>query len=223
MLVVIQCAARKRRDAGHLKSPAGQLVTFVAKPNTARASDETLYAHPDDLSGYGGTWRDFLLEYNENPSNNPVRLLPAWHLYESSTYDRLVDRLGVDKVFILSAGWGLIRADFLTPYYDITFAPSAEAYKRRRQGDRYRDFCMLPPATREDVVFFGGRDYLPLFCSLTNELSVTRTVFYNSARVPPVSGCELVRFHTATRTNWHYECAKALLDGALADKSPFRV
>jgi hypothetical protein len=220
MIAVIQCAARKRRDGGHLRSPAGHPVTFVATPNTAPTGNELLYAHPDDSSGYGGTWRDLLQQYNKDPSNNPLRLLPAWQLYENRTYERLVERLGVDNVLILSAGWGLIRADFLTPYYDITFATGADSYKRRRQGDRYRDFCMLPPATREDVVFFGGRDYLPLFYSLTNELSVKRTVFYNSARVPPVSGCELVRFQTATRTNWHYECANALLDSALPDRPP---
>jgi hypothetical protein len=41
---------------------------------------------------------------------------------------RLVEKFGIEKVFILSAGWGLIRADFLTPNYDITFSGSAEAF-----------------------------------------------------------------------------------------------
>jgi hypothetical protein len=40
-----------------------------------------------------------------------------------------VDRFGLENVYVLSASWGLIRADFLTPYYDITFSSSADAYK----------------------------------------------------------------------------------------------
>jgi hypothetical protein len=120
------------------------------------------------------------------------------------------------NLFILSAGWGLIAADFLTPYYDITFSQSAEGYKRRRKSDRYDDFRMLPHDTDEDIVFFGGKDYLPLFCSLTSAIRTTKTVFYNSAQRPQVTGCALKRFDTTTRTNWHYECANAFLDGAVS-------
>jgi len=54
-------------------------------------------------------------------------------------------------------------------------------------------------------VFFGGKDYLPLFCSLTDTLRSKKIVFFNSASVPRFSGCTLKRFETTTRTNWHYE------------------
>jgi len=40
-------------------------------------------------------------------------------------------------------------------------------------------------------------------------------VFYNAAMAPPAAGCRLRRFATTTRTNWHYECAQALIDGAI--------
>ena len=123
-----------------------------------------------------------------------------------------MDRFGPKNVYILSAGWGLIRADFLTPYYDITFSPSAEAYKRRHRAECYNDFRMLPNQTDQEIVFFGGKDYLPLFCSLTTAVRTKRTVFYNSARIPKINGCVLERFATAARTNWHYECANAFLD-----------
>ena len=65
---------------------------------------------------------------------SPFGLLPAYQLYENSTYNRLVDRFGLSNVYILSAGWGLIPADFLTPHYDITFSASADAYKRPNPG-----------------------------------------------------------------------------------------
>lgn len=69
-----------------------------------------------------------------------------------------MDRFGLHKVYILSAGWGLIRADFLTPYYyDVTFSQSAEGYKRRRKSDRYQDFSMLPEHAEEEIVFLAAR------------------------------------------------------------------
>lgn len=215
MIIVIQCAATKRSGAGHLLSASGKPVVFVADPLAAPADATHVYALPDDVSETGMSWRQMLLKYNEDAPNNPLGLYPAGQLYENRTYGRLVDRHGPQKVYILSAGWGLIRSDFRTPYYDITFSQSADNYKRRRKADRYLDFRMLPAETDEDILFFGGKDYLPLFCALTSEVETKKRVFYNSARTPPVTGCSLERFVTNTRTNWHYECANALLDGAL--------
>jgi hypothetical protein len=214
MIVVIQCAASKRSDAGHLVCAGGKPVVFVAHPECAPADNAYVYARPDDLSEGEISWREMLLKYNATPHDNPLGLYPAYRLYRNRTYVRLVERFGPEKVYVLSAGWGLIRADFLTPYYDITYSQSAEAFKRRRKADRYSDFCMLPDQTEEEIVFFGGKDYLPLFCSLTSALWTKRTVFYNSARPPQPNGCTLERFETTARTNWQYECANAFLDEA---------
>ncbi len=153
-----------------------------------------------------------MLEYNKNPENNPLGLLPAWKLYQNPTYGRIVDRIGIGNTYILSAGWGLIAGNFLTPNYDITFSPSADSYKRRRKKDRYNDLRMLPENTTEPVIFFGGKDYVPLFCSLTEHVEAQRVLFYNSENVPDAPGCTLKRFNTTTRTNWHYECANALIN-----------
>jgi hypothetical protein len=121
----------------------------------------------------------------------------------------------VENVYVLSAGWGLIRSDFLTPYYDITFSQSADPYKRRRRGERYNDFRMLPDSTEGRIIFIGGKDYLPLFCGLTVQVKGERIAFFNSANTPHVNNCAFKRFETTTRTNWHYECAKALIDGKI--------
>jgi hypothetical protein len=214
MIVVIQCAASKRPSAGRFIRLDGKRVSFVGDPDGAPPDDAIDYVRPDDASDRGATWRDLLLEYNRRP-DNPLGLLPAWKLYDNPVYGKLVASFGVENVFILSAGWGLIRGSFLTPDYDITFSQSADAYKRRRKSDRYRDFQMMPEDTREPVAFFGGKDYLPLFAALTSSISARKTVFYNSAQVPPMPGCVLKRFATRTRTNWHYECANAFLDGAM--------
>jgi hypothetical protein len=215
VIAVIQCASRKTRGAGHLETPAGQSVTFVANPKAIGPSDDALYEHPDDMSDYGWTWRDALLKYNEDPSQNPLRLLPAWQLYDNPVYGRLSEHVCVPNLFILSAGWGLIRADFLTPYYDITFSAQAEPYKRRHKNDRYRDLNMLGAAA-DDIVFFGCNDYVPLFCSLTAAAKGKRIVFYNSERVPDAPGCTLHRFKSPNRRKWHYECAAAFVNGDLA-------
>jgi len=89
----------------------------------------------------------------------------------------------------------------------------AEAYKRRRKGDLFRDVRMLPNDFDEPIVFFGGKDYVPLFCKLTKDAKGKRTVFYNAGRAPEAPGCSLERFVTPTRTNWHYECARKFAAG----------
>jgi hypothetical protein len=213
MIVVIQCAASKKSVAGRMRTSRGTPIFFVADPIAAPSIPGQVYAHPDDASDGGLPWRKVLLRYNEAPGDNPFGLSPAYRLYENGIYERLVDRFGIQNVYILSAGWGLIAASFLTPQYDITFSQSAEGYKRRRKTDRYCDFRMLQDDTADDIVFFGGKDYLPLFCSLTNAVRSPKTAFYNSRSVPQVASCTLQRFETTTRTNWHYECANALLDG----------
>ena len=98
---------------------------------------------------------------------------------------------------------------FLTPDYDITFSTSAERWNRRRSADRCEDLCLIgDPA--DEIVFLGGKDYLPLFCRLTTTLSRRKKVFFNSADSPNLPpGFTPVRYRTTTRTNWHYECARS--------------
>ena len=229
MIIVIQCAARKTHRAGYLRTHDQQRVMFVAKPERAPPMDKMVYARPDDLSENGKSWRTRLLDYNRKYSTglgyNPLGLLPAWRLYRNPTYKMLVDHCGLDHLYILSAGWGLIPAGFLTPNYDITFskAKAVESYKQRDRRARYDDFRLLPSDAKTPIVFFGGRDYLSLFCEFTANASSPRTVFYrsepgdssevNSGRTPSAPGCILCRFPTRGRTNWHYACARAFVEG----------
>jgi len=214
MIVVIQCASRKQPGAGHLDPGTGKPVCFVAHPQLAPDDPTCLFARPDDPDS-GSTWRKALVAYNDNPNGNPLGLYPAYQLYGNEVYGRLVDRYGIECAYILSAGWGLIRADFLTPYYDITFSQAAEPYKRRSRTDRYADFCMFPRKASNEIIFFGGKDYLPLFDALTHNYSNNRLVFFNSDIPPRLSGVALKRFPTTRRTNWHYGCASAFLDGTI--------
>ena len=218
-IVVIQCAGSKRSNAGYLRHPDGRKVLFVARPDCAPQNGQYTYDHPDGNCDTGEAWREKLLRYNDlyknTPGNNPLGLLPAWKLYQNPVYAHLEERYGLERLYILSAGWGLIKADFLTPNYDITFSNNGELYKRRYNGDPYRDLRMLPDYAANSVVFFGGKSYIKLFCSLTEHVKGTRHVFYNSHTEPDAPGCELIKFDTNTKTNWHYECVQAFMNGKI--------
>ena len=221
MIVVIQCAGSKNPDAGYFRTREGLRVSFVGNPDAVppnAGTGEVLYARPDDDSDTEGSWRDRLRAYNADPGSNPLGLVPAWSLYKNPTYKRLADHCGADRLYILSAGWGLVRSDFLTPNYDITFSAgkSVKKYQRRYKNERFEDFRMLPNEISDSIVFFGSKSYVDLFCKLTSGVKGTRTVWYNSDRPPIAPGCRLFRFHTATRTNWQYEAAKALVHGTLS-------
>lgn len=61
---------------------------------------------------------------------------------------------------------------------------------------------------KQACFFFGGRDYLPLFCALTADIP-RRTAFFNSKEPPGGVNCRTERYETTTKTNWHYECVHA--------------
>lgn len=213
MIAVIQCAAGKKANAGHMNTRDGKPVLFVVDPSSAPPSASYVYARPDDIFESGTTWRQELLNYNIAPGENPLNLLPAFELYANRAYTNLAAKMGQGNLYILSAGWGLIAGSFLSPNYDITFSAQAEPYMRRKNNSRYNDFCMLPEESKEELVFFGGKSYVPLFCQLTKRHKGPRTIFYNSTQPPEAPGCKLKRFETTTRTNWHYERVSAFLSG----------
>ena len=219
MKIVIQCAGGKNACAGMMRTTAGKPVMFFGNPQTAPSHPDYRYAKPDDLADDGNSWRDRLLAYNEKhqgSGDNPHNLLPAWQLYKHKAYGKLVDKYGDKNVYILSAGWGLIPASFLTPNYNITYSQQAEPYKRRRKKDLYKDFCLLPRGGADRLVFFGGKDYLESFCGLTEDHGGERIAYYNTGTVPDAKGVILKKYNTTTKTNWHYECAQAFMDGRIS-------
>lgn len=217
--IVFQCAASKMLSAGHFRTKDGRNVLFVARPDQAPARPGLIYARPDDLSDdETRTWRERLVEYNQQHcGDNPLGLLPAYCLYAREEYRRLVARFGIDNVFILSAGWGLVRAAFLTPNYDITFSKNKKvaAYKRRRSSDLYRDFCQVPTQSDRPILFMGGRDYLPLFEKLATHSGGPKIIFHQSEAVSRRPGFQYRHYETSTRTNWHYLCAQDLVSGTI--------
>ncbi|MGC3998036.1 MAG: hypothetical protein QM767_11305 [Anaeromyxobacter sp.] len=217
MLVVIQCASTKQPNAGCLSMTSGAPVIFVARPESAPTGMGVVWARPDDPSDVAGaTWRRQLEEANSSRENE--RLCRAFELYQPLAFSRLARRFGVERMFILSAGWGLVRSDYRLPRYDITFSKQAEPYKRRLPGDHYADFNQLPAVPDGPVVFLGGRDYLPLFTTLVRSVKGPVIVPFRcepSDRVTRASESgpvRLVPYRTTAKTNWHYGCAERLCE-----------
>ena len=227
MKVVISCAGSKADRAGYMKTKDERCVKFVgnsAEVNSQR--QDFCYARPDDEARDGKTWREKLVTYNKTykDEKNPFRLLQAYKLYTpdkpyKDIYTQLVETFGIDNVYILSAGWGLIHASFLTPKYDITFNGSAAVYKRRRRRDQYCDFNDLESTIDEDLLFFGGKDYLPLLCCLTQCYQGRRIVYY-SGNKPNCDDVEFVPYETSTRI-WYYECARRVMECYKSDPCGF--
>ena len=221
MIVVISCAGSKNPKAGRLKDKDGTPVEFVAHPREVPDNPASIYVRPDDQSGYGISWRDKLLDYNrkyQDTGYNPDDILPAWQLYKNSIYSKLVNKYGAENTYILSAGWGLIRSDFLTPHYDITFSSNSkvEQYKRRYRKDKFEDWNCLPKDPKGPIVFLGGNNYRPLFCTLAESRDCRKVVFYKAQEQPEAPGCDLKRYNTKTNTNWHYQCAWDLIEGKIS-------
>jgi hypothetical protein len=134
-------------------------------------------------------------------------------------YSTLVDTYGVSNVYILSAGWGIVKSSFRLPKYDITFskAKNVASFKRRSHRDSYADFCHLKDGI-EPAIFFGGKDYLPLLRSLMRNQKRRKIAYFRAAQAEKtkiVDGWEMRAFVTPKLTNWHYDAARELITGRL--------
>lgn len=216
MRVVIQCAGEKHESAGRLKhGVSGEGVVFVAHPEQCGHTEPIgRCCRPDDEVGTGlETWREYLTRYNQQ-GLNPDGLRRAAELYKRPIYLTLVERYGWHNVFILSAGWGLIRSDFLIPYYDITFSNQGDPWSKRGSRDRFQDFNHLRDdgiASEETVYFFGGKSYLPLYHRLTQSIAARKIVYYSQGGLTHQKGYEYIRYRRFT--NWHYSCAQDFMAG----------
>jgi hypothetical protein len=215
--VVIQCSGTKNPRAGTFQE-SGRRVGFVAHPELVVGTGHTSYARPDDLiNDAQQTWRDRLISYNRD-GHNADELLTAASLYSPPVYKALAEAVGMGNMYILSAGWGLVRSSYLLPDYDITFSMQAKPWQRRRQSDAFSDFNHLAAdgVVPQDVVyFFGGRDYLPLYYRLTRNIPARKVVYVAAASIPRESTYEYIEYGSKG-TNWHYRCASDFVGDRIA-------
>ena len=233
-IIVIQCQGRKTQESWRC---GNQQVIFVADKKkydekSNRASGLVPY-EPDDFVSNSSTmtWRQIFLEYYQTKRKPAVlqdanELPEAWQLYRHSAYRCLVEnkKYGKENVFILSAGWGLVNADYWLPPYNITFstAENTPDYARtsvkklwqRLEPLKYNPLCKI--ANKDTTIyFFGGKDYIPLYYHLTCNLPCRKVVYYKSAKIPRHKGYEYVPYAGDIVTNWHYQCLKDFMEGKL--------
>lgn len=237
-IVVISCAKGKKVKAGDLqgslKDKNGTPIVFVAHPKEAPDNPTCVYAHPDDPSDYGMPWRAKLLDYNQkhqDTGDNPDGLLPAWRLYRNEAYSSLVGHYGISRVYILSAGWGLIKSTFLLSYYDITFSTDegVDEWVRRdykkNGGDGFSDFTHLSKPDEdlnEPIVFFGEDYYVQPFIDLTQELKCQKVIYFESERkrkpflqYPSAYDLRVDYGSKPKEERWYYQCAKDFIEGKI--------
>lgn len=217
MKIVIQCCATKYRAAGSFTSE-GRRVKFVADPKLYPPTSTDVGFRPDDrMPSSSMTWREHLLSYNRQ-GDNPDRLLQAGKLYRPPAYRKL-DSIEAEDLYILSAGWGLVRSAFLLPDYDITYSGSAEPWKRRtKKADTkkkdFKDFSQLTQACvgrDETVYFFGGKDYLPLYYRLMEGVVARKVIYFKSDKIPRDTAFDYIPYECRGSTNWHYSCVTDFL------------
>jgi hypothetical protein len=226
MKIIVQCAGSKE-DGGTLLCGSCIPVHFVARPRFApRLTSPGVWANPDDVApGCDYTWRTMLTGYNEQweqRPDNPRKLLHAYQLYTPAIYGLLVLHFGLENVYILSAGWGLVRASFLLPVYDITLSnlPKEEKYKQRDKCivAGWKDYRQLEDnliKDHEPLVFIGGKSYWELFRKLCPNKGQP-VMFYTgeapAAKHLPRPAITRIISYGKAYTNWHYQCAKDLVN-----------
>jgi len=214
MKVVISCASSKNGDS---LIHEGQKVNFVSKPslvkNAVKNDEVILYVHPDSLiPNRHLSWREMISQQNELNS-----FKPAYQLYKPSIYQELYNTFRQD-LYIYSAGWGIIRADFRIPKYDITFKQASSEDTVRRSKDHFNDFNHLQGIPEgEQIVFLGGKDYVRPFCQLTKNLPNEKFIFYKDKMLLTAASdflanrFKFIYYQTERRTNWHFEVASRFI------------
>ncbi|PSM53107.1 hypothetical protein CBLAS_1810 [Campylobacter blaseri] len=77
-------------------------------------------------------------------------------------------------IFIFFDVWGIVRAPFKLPKYDITFSSLSgrNKYKQRMLSSLdFKDYNHLEHINKNtNIVFFGGSKYITPFCNLTKNI-----------------------------------------------------
>jgi hypothetical protein len=222
MKIIIQCAGKKHPMAPSF-SFRGAPVKFFARPELFSGSTAPWDEVPTSsrfswidcvkaLNGIAGaeSWARF--------SNTGIGADEFFHtgdLYIPKSYSNLIDRFGYKSVYILSAGWGLLRADRLIPTYDVTFT-NVPKYPWKKVTVAHR--CKFDsvethiPGNDEVHLFITGNylDYVKRAFKLNLE---NRGVLHiRSTQFQPEGFGKTVEHDCGDQsTNWHYTAVKQFL------------
>jgi hypothetical protein len=226
---VLVCSSEKIKDWFIYRD---ETIKFFASPDMAPKDFRFTYHGLDDkIRNENRTWRELTVNGQNDPSLN---LIKAYHLYKpkafSSIYENLYKKFN-HSFYILSAGWGIIRADFRIPAYNITFstAPSVPKYAQRSVDDVWPDINHLKEdvdnekyAPDSKIILFAGKDYLPYFRRMTKSIPKKKLIVLYYEKNPAEKegffyNCKYDGFRylyyktTENPRNWHYKAAHNFL------------
>jgi hypothetical protein len=232
MIIVIQCANRKVPDAPTLILNRNA-VHFVAQPQ-----DEQLDKRPwDQIPGSNTTWIDCVKAYNEAGGAMPDeyiklnigtedgrQLMQCGSLYEHPVYGELMVARGLRNVYILSAGWGLVRADKFIPNYDVTFSQHGDISVRIAATDRLQCASLSDEIPDNgEINLFISRAYAPYWSHLYGGAAQRTVLHWRLSQELPDGQYGTVIKHDCGKqvTNWQYTAARQFIAGlGLIPKSP---
>lgn len=211
MIAIIQCSGSKY-CTGHFTTASNNPVSFC---NTNPFHPQRTCYYPWDISDMPPhTWIDRVHTYN-GAGGNSHAFLPAISLYKPKIYRDLeawIKKSSANReVYILSAGWGLVRSSFLLPCYDLTFAKGSARIKG--EGHFPRLLCHIKN-NPQDVHVFITPNYYALFGYFAKKACISDCTLYfrpsksnESPKISEFKG-EYCSFSTSRRTNWHESAAR---------------
>ena len=212
--VVLTCASKKHPN-NQLQYNGNQIeFTWIPGPNTPNSYNPLSLIPNNNI-----TWKNHIEQINQGILNSNI--VSSFNLYNpKSPYQNIYVNLHnrfLDRFFIASAGWGIIKNDFRLPDYDITFSGNVNNANFRVPNNGFvNDFNHLLP-DNEDIIFIGSKKYLQQFISLTESLPNRKIVFCNSLNIVlpqhNIYGGEFIPLYFPFPSNytWQYTAAQMLI------------
>ncbi len=177
--------------------------------------------------------RPFDSYQNENTIFDAVKdmqndLTPAYQLYQgkqgkSSPY-RMCYENNKGKMFCLSPAWGIVRADFCLPEYNVKFGETettltndGDYVNQDWQKGMKNAFNHLKDVTDKTIpiVAFGNENYIKrlIFLKKSGVIENSIVVFTRNANIIEMCDKKKIDFveaHTTRATNWYYDYMKII-------------
>ena len=213
--VVMMCSKSKQNDSELIFNNNNNNNTITFKAITNEVINQ--FKPDDDIPGnINYSWRNYVSN-NQNHINLPYR---AYELYTENVYHELFMTFG-NRLYIESAGWGIVNAEFRLPNYDITFSDNInEETIRHYQAGNFNDYNQLIVSPKDDIIFIGTEKYLPLFFYLTNQLPNRKIIYWKKHNTPinyPIPNHSFIyrRYISNNPRKWFYELANEIADGLI--------
>lgn len=137
-IIILPCTAKKID------------IPFFFGKNFCAKTDGKNIVRPFDKNENGKTWYE-VVEENQNSTSDA--LSEAYKLYlpkgDKFLYREVYEIFG-DRLLILSSGWGLVKATYRLPLYEITFNETKADINHRNYIDtNYNDINHLPETLKK--------------------------------------------------------------------------